>query len=83
MKYFESHSFTVSIMGVIPFLPSFLNTSWFPQYFLYVLNEILSLLGPLYLSTIVSVKSSLPASFENLSLFVHSPTIQKFASPTS
>ena len=44
MEYFESHSFTVSIMGVIASLV-FLILPWFPQYFLYVLNETISLLG--------------------------------------
>ena len=55
MEYFESHSFTVTIMGVIASLV-FWILPWFPQYFLYVLNEILSLKGPLYLSTIVLFK---------------------------
>ena len=49
MECFESHSFIVSIMGVIAFVV-FL-TLWFSQYFLYVLNETLSLL-PFYHSLI-------------------------------
>ena len=58
MEYFESHSFTVSRMGMIASLV-FLILPWFPQYFLYVLNEILSLLGSLCLSFIVSLKGGL------------------------
>ena len=56
MEYFGSHSFTVSIMGVIASL-IFLILPEFPQYFLYVLDETLSLLGSFTLSTIVSLKS--------------------------
>ena len=59
MEYFESHSFTVSIMAVIASLV-FLIRPWFPQYYIYMLNETLSLLGSLYLSTIVSFKGGLP-----------------------
>ena len=55
MEYFESHSFTVSIMGVIASLV-FLILPWFPQYFICMLNETRSLLRSLYLSTIVSFK---------------------------
>ena len=58
MKYFESHSFTVSIMGVKASLV-FLLLPWFPQYFIYMLNEALSLLGSLYHSTIVLFKGGL------------------------
>ena len=53
MEYFESNSFTVSSMGVIASLV-FLILPWSPQCFLYVLNEILSLLGSFYLSAKVS-----------------------------
>ena len=74
MEYFESHSFTVSIMEVIASL-TFLILPLFPQYFLNMLNETLSLLGSLYFSTIVSW-FVLP-SFENFPLFVLSPKIQK------
>ena len=43
------------MMGVIAFL-FFLILPWFSQFFLYMLNETLSLLGSLYLSAIVSFK---------------------------
>ena len=65
MTYFESHSFTVSTMGVIASLV-FLILPWFRLYFIYMLNETLFLLGSLYLSTIVSFKgglSPLPLKF--------------------
>ena len=52
MEYCESHSFTLSIMGVITSLV-FLILPRFPQYLIYMLNETLSLLGSLYFSTIV------------------------------
>ena len=60
MGYFESHSFVVSIMRVIASLVYTLILPWFPQYFIYVLNETLSLFRSLYLSTIVLFKSGLP-----------------------
>ena len=83
MEYFEPHSFTVSIIGVIASLV-FLILPWFPQYFLYVLNETLSLLRSLYLSTTVSFKSgssTLPLKISTF-LFSHQKS-KNFASSTS
>ena len=74
MEYFEYHSFTVSIMEVIASL-IFLIFPWFPQYFLYLLNATLSLLGSLYLSTKFSW--FLQPSFKNFTFFVLSPKMQK------
>ena len=59
IEYFKSHSFTVSIMGVIASLV-FLILSWFPQYFFHVLNETLSLLRSFYLSPTISFKGCSP-----------------------
>ena len=53
MEYFEAHIFTVSTMRVIGSLV-FLILPWFLLYFLYVLNETLSLLESLYLCIIAS-----------------------------
>ena len=72
MEYFELHSFTVSIMGVIASLV-FLIRPWFSQYFLYVLDEKLSLLGSLYLSVIVSFKGGSPPLPLKISHFFFSP----------
>ena len=55
MEYSESYNFTISTTAVIASLV-FLIFPWFPQYFIYVLNEALSLLGSLYLSTMFSFK---------------------------
>ena len=65
MEYFQSHSFTVSMMGVITSLV-FLILPWLPQYFLQVSNETLSLLGSLYLSTIVHSSDVCPRFFWKL-----------------
>ena len=48
-------SFKLSTMGPITSL-IFLILPWFSQYFFYMLNETLSLLGPPYLCTIFSFK---------------------------
>ena len=53
MEYFEAHIFTASKMRVIGSLV-FLILPWFLLYFLYVLNETLSLLESLYLCIIAS-----------------------------
>ena len=82
MEYFQSHSLIVFIMGVIGSLV-FLILPWFPQYFLYVLNE-LSLLGSLYLATIVSFKdgsSVLPLKTSTI-LFPHQKS-KNLVSPAS
>ena len=71
MEYFEVHSFTVSTMEVIAFL-IFLILRWFSQYFPYVLNETFSLLGSLYLCTIVSFKGGLSPVPLKMSSFLFS-----------
>ena len=70
-----SHTFKVSIMGVLA-SRIFVILPWFPQCFFYVLNETPSLLGSLYLSTIVSW--FVPPSFEGFPLFLFSPKFQKY-----
>ena len=71
MEYFEPHSFTVSIMGVIASLVLFI-LPWSPHYFIYMLNKTLSLLGSLHLSTMVSFKGGLsPLPLKNV-LFLFS-----------
>ena len=62
-------------MGMIASLV-FLILPWFPQYFLYVLNETLSLLGSFDFSTIVSFKISLSSLPLKISPFLFSH--QKF-----
>ena len=71
MEYFESPSFTVSIIGVIASLV-LLILPWFPKCFLHVLNEILSLLGYFNLSTIVSFKGGSSSPPLNISSFLFS-----------
>ena len=71
MEYFELHGFKVSIVGEIASLV-FLILPWFPQYFLYVLNETLSLLGSLYLSSIVPFKGGLSPLPLKISPFLYS-----------
>ena len=59
LKYFEALSFTVSTVRMITSLV-FLILPWFSQYFLYRLNETLSLSEPLYFCTIVAYKGGSP-----------------------
>ena len=73
MEYFEAHSFTVSTTGLIASLV-LLILDWFSIYFLYALNETLSLLRPLYLVSSFHPRVNSPPFFENCFPCLCSPT---------